>query len=91
MKRIAIALMLLAGSTWAANAAWSGAASLGAAARDAAPITRVACDYSPQAYCPFGSYLACRGYQCWCAPCRSYYRQPYYSPYYYGGYGGPRY
>jgi hypothetical protein len=87
MKRIVIALLLLAGSTYAANAAWTGAAGLGAAAEDSTLIARVACDYSPQGYCPFGSYLACRGYQCWCASCGGY-RQPYYGRY---SYGGPQY
>jgi hypothetical protein len=86
MQRIFIALALLGGMTLTADAAaWTGAASLGAAAQDAAPISRVACDNSPQAYCEYGSYRVCRGYECWCAPCRTLQRPRYYSddgPYY---------
>ena len=85
MQRIFIALTLLCGMTLTADAAaWSGAASLGAAAQDATSISRAACDGSPQSYCEYGSYRVCRGYECWCAPCRTIQRPRVYSadPYY---------
>src|SRR5438309_585554 len=62
MKRIVIALTLLAGSSWAANAAWSGAANPGAAGRESMPLTRVACD-AEEFYCHYGEQRAWNGYQ----------------------------
>jgi len=86
MRKIVIALVLLVCSGWAADAAaWSGAANIGAAIKDTAPIARVACGYDDRA-CSQGLYYACLQYGCRCYICGT--REPFvqgrraYTPYY---------